>query len=167
MGDKFYHPTRLNGKQTVLYSRFRGMWRRCTDMNLHTYKNYGGRGISVADEWKDFLVFAEWAIKNGFAQSLQLDRIDNNGDYSPANCRYVTPRVNRRNSDRFKFGTKFNKKKNRYETRITTGGFYVYLGYYKTEKSAHKAYRKATDLVISGIDLRNIPPRKRIEMITA
>lgn len=71
--------------------------------------NYGGRGITVCDEWADFEAFYTWAMANGYAPGLQIDRADNNGGYSPENCRWVTPRENcnnRRNTARVKYGGK-------------------------------------------------------------
>ena len=72
---------------------------RCYSKNCFHYKNYGGRGIKVCDEW---LVgtdnFIKWARENGFKLGLEIDRIDNNGNYSPSNCRFVTRKENCRNT---------------------------------------------------------------------
>lgn len=74
------------------------MMDRCYDVNSLSYKNYGGRGIFVCDEWKtNITAFYNWAMANGWANGLEIDRINNNLGYSPENCRFVTPYENSRN----------------------------------------------------------------------
>lgn len=81
-----------------LYEVWHGMKRRCCDPNQVWYENYGGRGISVCDEWaNDAKAFVEWALENGYEDGLSIDRIDNNGNYEPCNCRFVTNRENQNN----------------------------------------------------------------------
>lgn len=70
---------------------------RCENKNNDAYKRYGGRGISVCDAWHDVTVFYNWCMSNGWKKGLQIDRIDNDGNYEPANCRFVTPKQNCRN----------------------------------------------------------------------
>jgi hypothetical protein len=83
---------------TVLYSRWKGMKKRCYNKNHKQFRDWGGRGIKVCEEWKeDFRVFYDWAINYGFRKDLHLDRIDNNGNYEPGNCRFVTQAENNRN----------------------------------------------------------------------
>jgi len=81
-----------------LYNRFVGMTQRCRDSNAINYKNYGGRGISVCREWRNFDNFAKWSLENGFREDLQLNRIDNNGHYCPSNCNYITRAENAQNT---------------------------------------------------------------------
>jgi len=72
---------------------------RCFNKNNKDYKHYGGRGIIMCDEWKnDFKKFYDWAILNGYKKGLSIDRIDNNGNYTPENCRLVTQKEQVRNT---------------------------------------------------------------------
>lgn len=74
-----------------LFYAYVNMKTRCYNKNYFLYHRYGGRGISVCDEWKNsFENFREWALKNGWNESLSLDRIDNDGNYQPDNCKWST-----------------------------------------------------------------------------
>ena len=87
---------------TRLFSIWMCMRQRCSDKNNTDYASYGGRGISVIDEWEhDFTTFRDWAMENGYDDSLTLDRIDVNGNYEPSNCRWAdayTQAANKRNA---------------------------------------------------------------------
>lgn len=93
------------GKRTRLYRVWMAMRERCNNPHNKSFKNYGGRGISVCREWDDYGIFHSWAISSGYAPGLTIDRIDYNGDYSPANCRWVTTWEQNRNYSRNKFIT--------------------------------------------------------------
>lgn len=87
--------TRKHGESHENKSRLYGIWvdmkQRCTNEKHRSYKRYGGRGISVCDEWfNNYLKFKEWAIENGYNDCLTIDRIDNDKGYEPNNCCWST-----------------------------------------------------------------------------
>lgn len=98
---------RIRGKNNPLYkhgksnTRLHRIWQnmknRCRNPRNPDYKYYGGRGITVCEEWNDFICFEKWATKNGYSKDLTLDRVDVNSGYCPNNCRWVTRKVQSNN----------------------------------------------------------------------
>ncbi len=83
-----YHP---------VYRIWQAILQRCENPDHNQYKNYGGRGIKVCDEWHDAVIFINWALTHGWQEGLSIDRIDNDKGYSPDNCRWVTQKEQQRN----------------------------------------------------------------------
>ena len=82
------------GRGTRLYETWSGMKKRCYNLNTKDYKNWGGRGIKVCAGWHEYLNFKKWALANGYADNLTIDRIENNGNYEPSNCQWITKAEN-------------------------------------------------------------------------
>ena len=104
------HNSKHGMKHTRIYEIWCGIRRRCNDPKDKAYKRYGAKGITVCQEWDEFLTFYHWATKNGYTDELTIDRIDNNKGYSPDNCRWAThteQNRNRSNTVMVKNGDKF------------------------------------------------------------
>lgn len=123
--------------RTLLYYRWKDMRKRCYNQNNKSYPNYGARGIQICDEWReDFQTFYMWCMKHGFKPELEIDRIDNDGNYSPQNCRFVTRSENQRNKSTSRFVTIAGETKTVSEWAQKTGiPQYKIFEYLKNGKS--------------------------------
>ncbi len=86
------------GSSTRLYKIWCMMKQRCFNNNYDRYKDYGGRGITICPEWTEsYIAFRDWALSHGYKEELQINRINNNGNYEPNNCEWVTRKENMQN----------------------------------------------------------------------
>ena len=141
----------LNGDAHGLTShRFYKTWKhmvdRCNNPKIKAYKDYGGRGISVCEEWLDTRNFVDWCdLTHPNQEGYTLDRINNDLGYSPKNCRWVdksTQAINRRmrrtNTSGF-VGVGFNKSKGKWEASLKLNNIYKYIGSFLTKEEAAQA----------------------------
>lgn len=140
----------LNGlSKHPLYGTWWSMKERCYSAKHPSYDNYGGRGIKISSEWfDDFISFYDWAIKNGYKEGLSIDRIDNDGDYSPRNCQWITIAENT---------AKANKETVRRKTKYTYWGLSPAKEYYEFPNAA--AFARENNL--SGDGLRAVARGER------
>lgn len=132
------------GRYTKEYGIWRGMKNRCYNTSGQDYSNYGGRGITVCDEWKDdFICFQSWFNANNHREGLSIDRIDNNKGYSPDNCRLTSLEVQNSNRRMKKNGLQkylgVRTLSNRHYATITVNKAVIKLGSYSTAEEAKDA----------------------------
>lgn len=126
------------------YDTWRNMIKRCTNPKDKGYKNYGGRGITVCEEWQDVTQFIEWAEATHI-EGLTLDRIDNEGNYEPDNCRWVDMTIQSLNKRKSKnntsgyVGINWRASYNKWAVRITVNGKRLSLGYFEILEEAVQA----------------------------
>ena len=151
---------------TRLYKIWSDIKRRTLNPNFKQYNDYGGRGITICDEWLDVQNFYNWAISNGYSEGLSIDRIDNDGNYCPDNCRWTTrviqarnTRIPKNNTSGYK-GVSFVKDRNKYNSRICVNKNGVFLGEFLTAVEAGIAYNNyIIENNLEGFILNEIPER--------
>jgi hypothetical protein len=134
-----------------LYNLWNGIKVRCYNKNREGYRYWGGRGIIMCDEWKNSpKSFIEWSLSNGWKKGLTIDRINNDGNYCPENCRFVTHKENilnsrllQRNNTSGYRGVSYSKRSKRWVVYITINNKAKYLGSFKDKQKAAIAYNDA------------------------
>ena len=134
------------------YTRLYAVWAEIKNRTLNpknkSYNDYGGRGITICEEWLDVQNFYNWAISNGYEENkgLSIDRIDNDGNYEPNNCRWTTQNIQARNQRIPKNNTSgykgvcLVKKTNKYMSYICVNRKIIHLGYFQTPVEGAIAY---------------------------
>ena len=167
-----------NKKHNLCNTRIYGIWKaikgRVLNPKYKTYKYYGGRGITICDEWKnDFKSFYGWAMSNGYSDELTIDRIDNDGNYEPNNCRWVTKNIQNRhkripknNTSGYK-GVSYSKRDGNYQTYVKIKSKKICIGYFQTAVEGVVAYNNyIIENNLEGFILNEIPQEYTKKEIT-
>ena len=146
-----------------LASIYQGMKQRCYNTNRPNYQYYGGRGITICDEWLNSpQAFYDWAMANGYQENLTIDRIDNDGNYDPQNCQWVSmkeqatnkrtrtkkPQTHPRSSNTGESGVTYDKKNRRYRVFLRNNH---YVGSRKSLKEAIALREQAQEQLVLHI----------------
>ena len=153
---------------TRLYIIWANIKKRTLNLKTVDYINYGDRGITICDDWKnDFMSFYNWAISNGYSEGLSIDRIDNSGNYCPENCRWTTSTIQNRNkriptsnTSGYK-GVSCFKRDGNYRAYIGIKYKNIHLGYFQTAEEGAIAYNNyIIENNLEGFILNEIPDKK-------
>ena len=109
---------------TRLYNIWKCMRQRCNNPHNPSYPRYGGRGITICPEWNEYAVFRDWAMRNGYNDSLSIDRIDNENGYMPDNCRWADAKTQTNNTRRNHYINFHGEKRTMAEIARMTGQTY-------------------------------------------
>lgn len=94
----------LNYRHGMWHTRLYNIWRkmkdRCDNPHSNSYRYYGAKGVTVCQEWREFLPFCKWSLANGYADNLSIDRISSFGNYEPGNCRWATVKEQNNNTSK-------------------------------------------------------------------
>ena len=141
--------TRHGETRTRLHNIWKNIRKRTSNKNVKCYESYGGKGIKVCDEWHIYENFRDWALANGYDDSLTIDRINNDGNYEPSNCRWTTKNVQARNTRKLMAtnttgyrGVYLIKRGNNvtFRVKIKVDKKAIHLGYFKCRLAAAKVY---------------------------
>lgn len=161
----------VNTKHGLVYTRLYDIWTHMKNRTLNPkykyYLDYGGRGITICEEWKnDFMSFYDWAMSNGYSDELSIDRINNEGNYCPENCRWTTPTIQMRNQRMQKNNTSgykgvcFIEDRNNFRVSLSVNKNRVFLGSFPTAVEGAIAYNNyIIENNLEGFILNEIPER--------
>ena len=128
---------------TRLYQCWADMKGRCLNKANKWYSHYGGRGITVCDDWLSFVPFMQWALSNGYSDTLTLERIDNNAGYTPTNCMWATQHQQSMNKTHLPSKTGYvgvrSHKNGGFVAEVTRHRKYYYLGHFNSAEDANTA----------------------------
>ena len=166
-------PENHGGRRTRLYLVWLTMRQRCCNQNNKHWLNYGGRGITVCDEWNEsFASFRDWSMSHGYEHGLTLDRIDNDIGYLPSNCRFSTRYVQNNNQRQHRIlqcssiyaGVSLGKSCGRWKCRVSgrPNGGKRHCGYFATELEAALHWDRIVSEEIPSRACRNFPLLKSL-----
>lgn len=142
----------LNPKHGLINHRLYKAWaniiQRCNNSKTLNYKDYGERGITICNEWKnDFIAFYNWSLENGYSENLTIDRINHLGNYEPNNCRWTdkktqsrnTRKIHKHNTSGYR-GVCWKSKNKKWQTQITVNSKKIHLGLFNIALDGALAY---------------------------